>query len=81
MEPTTIRTLAALGNVGKTPVTVRVSDRLFSPALISECARHYAHHLSADSHGYLTIAPAGEEARESLRRFTNDLLAAVRELQ
>jgi hypothetical protein len=79
MMQTTMRMLGELANVGKAPVTIRLNCRLFHADIVREHAERYGDDLTAGSPGEVIVAAAGTRARETLRRFTNDLLAAIRD--
>jgi hypothetical protein len=78
MTPTIMQMLEELANVGSRRVAVRLDATLFPEHMIRECPSRYPE-LAVDGAAQLVVAPAGRQARESLRRFTSDLLAAVRE--
>ena len=79
MRPITTCILGELAQVGRAPVVVKVNSRLFSPELVRACAFRCGGDLSTDDTGEVSVAPTGRQAREALRRFTNELLAATLE--
>ena len=72
--------LGELANVGRARVAIRLNPRLFSEDIVREHAERYGAQMTAGNPGEV-IVEAGTQARETLRRFTNDLLAAIHEGQ
>ncbi len=77
MSPNPPSILPDLAQLGRAPVVVRVDSRLFPPDLVRQCAARFAPYVSANQPGQVTVAPAGDQAREAFRHFTSELLAAV----
>lgn len=72
-------TLEALRRVGNSSVVIRLDARLFPLDTTRACVARHGNALSLSSAGELTVTAGGTAAWESLRRFTNDLLAAALE--
>jgi hypothetical protein len=77
MTSTIVSTLAALRNVGKAPVTVRLNPELFPIDALREAVVRHADALSLDDTGHLTVEANGQRAEEALREFAQDLLRAA----
>jgi hypothetical protein len=75
MTPTIVSTLAALSNVGRTPVTVRLTRTLYPPDVASAAAARYGQALALDVDGSLMIRN-GVDAWRVLRDFGQEILEA-----
>ena len=77
MTPTIASTLAALSNVGKATVTVRLNTQVYSLDGARRAVARQSHALSLDAAGELTVRDAGGDSWRALREFTQDLLATA----
>lgn len=77
MKPTIASILAALSNVGKAPVTVRLDPQLFPVGLAHEAVARQPHALALNEAGELTVLVTGHDGWQALREFTQDILAAA----
>ena len=76
MTPTITLTLAALSNVGKAPIAIRLDQQLFPVCTARGCATRHSRTLSLNGAGDLLVHGTAPDAWDDLRRFTQDLLAA-----
>jgi hypothetical protein len=67
--------LEELDCVGDRPVTFKLDPLVFSPRMISDCARDIVG-LTADEMGMLTLAGPSPAALDSMKQFCARVLAA-----
>lgn len=77
MTPTIASTLAALSDVGKASVTVRLNAQVYPLDTALRAAARHGDALSLTDAGVLTIREAGDASWRALREFTQDLLSAA----
>ena len=77
MTPMSI--LAALANVGETPVAIKFNAQLFPHESLRRCAAMLPGQLSVGEFGVVTLTVTGASARDTLRRFTAALLESARD--
>jgi hypothetical protein len=77
MTPTITSTLAALSNVGNTPVTLRLSSEMYSLDAARRAATRHDPVVSVDATGELSLQAVGDDAWRTFREFAQDLLATA----
>lgn len=76
MTPTIASILAALSNVGKTPVTIRLTGIVYPVDVMNGAVNRHSRLLALDVSGRLTVH-AGVDAWDALRDFGKEALEAA----